>query len=1424
MSRLFLNRYITSLLLLVCLCCRAAADDVKLQSSELNVSNGLPSNSVQFMQQDSKGFMWFATAQGLVRYDGKTLTDYHRDIRTQGRLGLADEVVTRLHEDRHGYLWIRGHNFDYSCYDLQQGRFVPYLGTDSLGNYTNIEIFPDGDTWLFSTAGGGAIRVSYGKDRRLSAQIFSARKRNLPSDNVRFVSPDRRGRVWIGTDKGLTVYQNGKTRIIDRKNFIIGPVEHGDDIYMLSNHGRIFKAGADVLTPVAQLPLRGRKIITGNLYAAGKWYVFSDAGVNVYDFGTGKATVDPVLDIPYGRVLTDSRGDYWVYNDTGKVRFIDRKTGRMRQLTLIPDEVVRKIDSERYSVVRRDDGYIWISTYGNGLFLYDPRTDALQHVSAGKQKTDLLNSNYITHLAADNAGGVWLSMERAGLQRVNIHNSGVTRLVPDPAEDVSRANRIKLVLPRPDGSVLVGGGDRQLISYRDGKAESESMLPANAYSAVTDGKGTVWIATRGAGLVVGDRIYSHDDSDASSVAQNDIFALCRDRKRRIWIGTKDNGIDLAVPDGADGYVFRHFLSPVTAANSIRALSVGRDGRIWAATFGGLLVFDPDRLIKGEPPVRFSSDDGTFCANDLRSLCPQPDGDGMWVGTRSEGVSLCTLSPDGKTLNYRKYTSDNGLVNNVVQSIRTDRRGNLWIGTENGMSRLDVGNGIFETFFFAPDFTGNVYSENTAAIDAHGRLYFGTDRGVTVIDPALIADKTNAPPVTLTGLHINGSAVTPMSENSPLTRDLAYSDEIRLRHYQNSLEIDFSSLDFNDDGETQYTYWLENYDKGYSPATSQSHATYKYLEAGTYVFHVRTVSGSRQGEETTLRIVIAPPFWKSWPAILLYILLAAVALYFIWRTVVKFNRLHTQMAVEKQLTEHKLVFFTNISHEFRTPLTLIRGAMEKIDRIPGMPGDAREALRTMDKSTGRMMRLINQLITFRKIQKNKFILRLQETEVIAFLNDIFVSFNELAEQNDITYRFVHTVDTYTMFIDRDSLDKIVYNLISNAFKYTPTGGAIILEAGPAVTDGQFEIRVTDTGVGIPKEKQADLFSRFMQTAFSHDSMGVGLNLSHELVKILKGTIRYDDNPVGGAVFTVTLPTDKNVYRPDDFYTGPDEAVPTEEIRQENTVLPVDFTEKYKDLIGPLNSHKILVIEDDPDVRRFIMDELGKYFEVQGAPDGQAGLEKAREWDPDLIVCDVMMPVMNGLEVTRKLKHDLATSHIPVILLTALGSVESHTEGIDSGADAYVTKPFSLQLLLTRIIRLIEQRARLKEKYTNEPGMIHTAMYTTDRDKEFAERMNRVLEANMANSDFSIDDFAAQMNMSRTTFYKKIKGITGYSPVEYLKIIRMKKASELLLSPDGLTVSEVAYKVGFDDPFYFSKCFKQQFGLAPVHFQRGSRPKS
>lgn len=770
---------------------------------------------------------------------------------------------------------------------------------------------------------------------------------------------------------------------------------------------------------------------------------------------------------------------------------------------------------------------------------------------------------------------------------------------------------------------------------------------------------------------------------------------------------------------------------------------------------------------------------------------------LWLTVPGEGL-VCMQ--DGK---FRILDASQGLINNMVQSVVETEDGNLWVSTQQGVSCWKAKDKSFDNYLFSRVMMGNVYNENSAVCLDDGRVLLGGNYGLTIINPSRIS-------------HVKG-------QTSVVFTSHPYSDEMTLSYEERSPKINFSTLDYSDVNNVKYTYWLEGYDSSWSVPSPTPWVNYQNLPFGSYRLHVKaSYSDGIWGKESVLDICVELPFYLSVWAWVFYALFLTVVIIMVAKSIREKNILKGKIKFEQELIRYKLVFFTNIAHEFRTPLTLIQGSLEKEKRIMKANHwqlELEKTVRTMDKSVQRMLRLIDQLLEFRKMQAGKLKLSLQETDVVMFVQGICKMFDDAAESKQIDFKLESQLPAYLMYLDQQKMDKVVFNLLSNAFKYTPVKGRIVVSL--AFQEGKLTVRVADTGVGIPKEKQAQLFSRFMQSSYTGENFGIGLHLTHELVKVHHGEISFHDNEGGGAVFVVKIPLDKECYEESDFLieNNPILVAPVDSV-----IKPEDEKKEPQkaDADEPLNRKTILLVEDDNDVRDFLASELESCFNLRVATDGQMGLAMAKEEDFDLVVSDVMMPGMNGFELTKRLKNKFETCHIPVILLTALSTDDKVLEGTESGADAYITKPFSPQLLVARIFQLLDQRERLKQKFSKEGQTVRSAMCASDQDQMFVRRLDAVIYPRLGEQDLSVDKVAGLLRMGRTLFYRKVRGVTGYTPNDYIRVLRMKKAAELLAKGDN-NVSEVAYAVGFDNPYYFSKCFKAQYGMPPSQYIKQEQAK-
>lgn len=1078
--------------------------------------------------------------------------------------------------------------------------------------------------------------------------------------------------------------------------------------------------------------------------------------------------------VPNGRVLTDNKGGKWIYNNTGILRKVVGDS--LITLRLLPNET-NYIDYERFNIVEDNHGLVWISTYGKGLFVFNHDLNQGQHFVANEKGESPIASNYLLCITADRRDGVWVSAEYGGVAHLQVMDKGVVRIFPNGRENLDLSNVVRMVKKQRDGSVMVGTRDGCLYHYSADMAQMlvKSHFDSNIYSVVEMPQGRMWIGTRGKG------IYGIPGLDFKN---KKVFCLKPDDRGRMWIGTFGEGLSVAIPRG-EGYEVRTFFADSVGLNEVRCLAIDRKGMLWGGTSGGLFCVDPTRFAADGKGLRVYKR-----GSEIHDMLVDRQGR-LWLTVPGEGL-VCMQ--DG---NFRILDASQGLINNMVQSVVETEDGNLWVSTQQGVSCWKAKDNSFDNYLFSRVMMGNVYNENSAVCLDDGRVLLGGNYGLHIINPSRIS-------------HVKG-------QTSVVFTSHPYSDEMTLSYEERSPKINFSTLDYSDVNNVKYTYWLEGYDSSWSVPSPTPWVNYQNLPFGSYRLHVKaSYSDGIWGKESVLDISVEPPFYLSVWAWVFYALFLTVVIVMVVKSIREKNILKGKIKFEQEFTRYKLVFFTNIAHEFRTPLTLIQGSLEKEKRIMKTNHwqlELEKTVRTMDKSVQRMLRLIDQLLEFRKMQAGKLKLSLQETDVVMFVQGICKMFDDAAESKQIDFKFESQLPAYLMYLDQQKMDKVVFNLLSNAFKYTHAKGTISVSL--SFTD-VMTIRVADTGVGIPQEKRELLFSRFMQSSYTGESFGIGLHLTHELVRTHHGEITYQENEGGGSVFVVTIPLQKDCYEASDFLV------------KDSPILKADLTkerdgqeEKTTDAVpsapsAPLNRRTILLIEDDNDVREFLLSELESCFDLKVASDGKAGIAMAKELDVDLIVSDVMMPGMNGFELTKRLKNSFETSHIPIILLTALSTDENVLEGTESGADAYITKPFSPQLLMARILQLLNQREILRQKFGKVPQEIRSAMLRNEQDSLFVKRLDSIVYSRLGEQDLSVDKVAGLLHLGRTIFYKKVRGTTGYTPNEYIRVIRLRKAAELLKEGEK-NVSEVAYAVGFDNPYYFSKCFKEQFGMPPSHYR-------
>lgn len=1349
---------------------------IEVKAKRVTIQEGLPSNVVSDMQQDQKGFLWFSTYNGLARYDGNVVTTYF-DNDSTGVSALIGRTKKALEDVTYKKLWVYSSSERLTCLNMVDGKEEKYCQEVEKLHFTKWKLVCDGMFWLWG-AKDGAMLVDYRSGSFLTRRFAQA---EIGSSQVPLIDSLDKDNVVLCTMDKVFLYSGGRLSCMAKGMRMSRTRPFHHKMLMVSERGDVYVLRQRKLQRFSHVAYVDGEVATGDLLMGNRWILFTNRRSFSIDVRTGEvAECEGEWLIPNGRVLTDNKGRKWIYNKTGVLRLV--RQDKLVPLSLFPQQTTNYIDHERFHIVEDNHGLIWISTYGKGLFVFNQDLTQSQHFVADKLGESPIASNYLLGIIADRHDGVWVSSEYGGVSHIQVMDKGVERIYPNGEGNMDFSNVVRMVKKMNDGTVMVGTRAGSLYHYSADMSQvlGKSHFDSNVYGIVQMPNGETWIGTRGKG------IYGAKGLDFKD---RNVFCMASDAKHRMWIGTFGKGLSLVYPR-KDGYGVKTFFADSVGLNEVRCMVIDKHGVLWCGTSGGLIRIPVDEFVKDASRYK------TYVRDyEIRDVIVDRQGR-LWLSASGDG--LVQVEPgDGETEpKFHVFNTSNGLVNNLVQSVVDTPDGNLWISTQQGVTAWNARKKSFENYMFSRNPMGNVYNENSAVCLDDGRVVLGGNC-LTVIQPSRLS-------------HVSGLT-------DVVFTSYPYSDEITLTYEQRSPNIHFSTLDYSDVRNVKYTYRLEGFDQAWSQPSSTPWAAYQKLPAGKYLLHVKAcTSDGTWGKESTLVIRIKPPFYLTSWAIMIYVLLVLGVIILVVKFVHDKNVLRNRIRLEQELTRYKLVFFTNIAHEFRTPLTLMQGSLEKEKRIMKAnrwQTELEKTIRVMDKSVQRMLRLIDQLLEFRKMQAGKLKLSLQETDAVMFVKGICRMFDDAAESKEIAYSFESSEPAHAMFLDQQMIDKVVFNLLSNAFKYTPAKG--IISVSLSFTD-VMTIRVADTGVGIPQEKREQLFSRFMQSSYTGESFGIGLHLTHELVRTHHGEITYQENEGGGSVFVVTIPLQKDCYEASDFLVKDSPILKADLAKQRD-----GQEEKTTDAVpsapsAPLNRRTILLIEDDNDVREFLLSELESCFDLKVASDGKAGIAMAKELDVDLIVSDVMMPGMNGFELTKRLKNSFETSHIPIILLTALSADENVLEGTESGADAYITKPFSPQLLMARILQLLNQREILRQKFGKEPQEIRSAMLSNEQDSLFVKRLDSIVYSRLGEQDLSVDKVAGLLHLGRTIFYKKVRGTTGYTPNEYIRVIRLRKAAELLKEGEK-NVSEVAYAVGFDNPYYFSKCFKEQFGMPPSQYR-------
>jgi ligand-binding sensor domain-containing protein/AraC-like DNA-binding protein/anti-sigma regulatory factor (Ser/Thr protein kinase) len=1424
--------------------------------------DGLSHDGVLCITQDKEGFIWFGTWDGINRFDGSNFVTYK--ARPGDNSSLKNNKIRDIIEDKLGYLWVKTYDRKVYRFDKSSEKFLALNNSNNKGDlesYPIDKIIPlsNGDVWLISENGSLILIHNDKNEKLLKAENFTKNNLFLRDRKVSFVFEDQYKRLWIGTDKGLSClvesngnyqsYFKGRIDVFAEKLNFLEAAKNQNGMAFTTSKGHLITYD----NVIKQFVIRNitNNIPINNIYVSKDQNIYlSTIGKGLFIFNNDLKTIEnPKFNgfSSFSTISEDTYGNIWLepelegvvkYSpETNSFKYFNHKK---EQNTTTPIKG-KFIQDKNYKVFNDVNGYTWISMKGGGFGFYNPIEDKIEYFKNEPGSTTQQFSNVVVSAFSDNKGVLWLSTRNGGINKAVFSGNNFNHHVLVQNSTNRLENEVRAIHEDSDGKIWITTKIGDLYVYQSNRLianviDSEEKL-GTIYTIKETRNGIIWIGTKGQGLIKATPIndertkykikrFVNDPQDLESLSNDHIYSILEDNKGQIWVGTFGGGLNKIVQIG-EKVRFKNINTtlhqyPASTFNVIRYLANGPDGNIWIGTTDGLLRFDPTQnldQVKFKKSVKIQGSISSIGNNDVQYIYVTKNED-VYIGTFGGGLNKVSKPKSiDENLKFEVFTQEAGLSNDIVLSITEDDNNHLWIATENGLSRFNLETYEFRNYDSYDGLPRSGFSEASCFKSKTGELYFGCTRGYLYFNPKKIEQKKYHSNLVFTNFQLFNNRINPDDHHSVSRKSINELEEVVLKHDENFITIDFAVLDFRAVNNLNYSYILEGFDKNWHQIKSQKKATYTKLPPGKYIFKVKVTNPDYflKTPHKSINIIVKPPFWKTWWAYLFYSCIGVFAFMLIRRNTLILIKLRNKVLVEEKLTEMKLQFFTNISHELRTPLTLIVNPLDKIYQTENLSEKGQHYLNIVNKNTNRMVRFINQLLDFRKIQNNQLKLKVCEFNIVDFIKDLSLYFDDILDQKNIKLNFLSESNMVNVFADKEKIDIVFYNILSNAIKFTPKNLSISVDIEE--NDKNVLIKFIDEGIGINKSELEEIFELYHEGDHQQDKAfkgtGIGLALSKEIVLAHKGKIYAKNNEERGMTFTVELLKGKEHFKLDDLIVEDFMGLTAKQtVIDKKGNLNVDFNQKNE----KSNLPKLLIVEDNSDLRELIKDQFNDIYEIIEAENGEEGLSLAIENLPDVIISDVMMPVLDGIQMLDQIKTNMKTSHIPVILLTARSSIENQISGLSYGADFYVTKPFHADYVHHLIDNLLNQRKKIVENILENNKTLILApseIVITSKDEIFLKEVINIIEKGMFDSQFNIDSVATAIGMGRTTFYKKLKSLTSLSPVEFVREIRLKRSKQLLSSKQ-YSVSEVAYMTGFTSSGYFSTCFKEKYGCSPSDF--------
>ena len=1322
-------------------------------------NEGLSNSLINKIYQDRKGFIWVATEDGLNRFDGMQFKSFYAD--DEDKNSLKNNFVTAMAEDNRGNLWV-GQINGLQVYDHETESFreIEFYASDERTHLyiSSIIVSSTGDIWM-TTSGYGLILV----DHETGELNYNTRlNKKLISLYLRYVFEDKEGVLWIGSDnEGLNSY-NPQTGEI----FLYSETENGRKALPSNNISTICEDNS------------------GFIYAGSLKGGLVRINKQTKEVEPVKSANPEETDLPVKSLLFDSKNRLWVGTDGFGLKMLNPKTNMLESYSLntSPFDFSK---SKIHSLIEDNAGNIWAGIFQKGLYLFAETPEIFKHYGYSAFGDNSIGSSCVTSIVGI-GNQLWVGTDGDGIYKVNLNNQQIDHVLLSNEEGKNNGNNILTIYNGKDDYVWLGTYFNGLIRY-------------NKKTGAT-------------------KMYKNNPEDMNSLVNDNITYITEDDSGKLWLATLGDGICSFDPEqekfypGLNGDELLNSQIP----KFVNSIYIDHKQNLWIGTYVGLLYFD----VRSQTLRHFNKTNGALKNNTV--LAVQSDHAGnIWVGTYGGLVKINVSTFETKT-----YTTDDGLCNNVVCAINEDEFEKLWISTHDGLSRFDPGDGTFTNYYAFDGIQANEFYRNSTFKSEKQEIYFGGINGMTEIKRNYREYSRQIRDVILTDFMRFNKPVEigdKSGKHTILRKSVVLTDTIRLHERDNVFSIGFTSVELAFQSRISYEYMMEGFDENWIRTNSLNRrATYTNLGDGTYKFRVRGVDKGQYSNPREVTIIIYPRWYKTvWAKMLWSILLCTLFL----GIILLYKEIIRRRHLEK-MNEMKMQFFINISHEIKTPLTLIIDPLEKL--LTQKTDEKTLRLHNVIyQNACRISRLVNQLMDVRRIDKGVILVKFQKVNLYHFIREVAQAYEIAANEKNITFSIDTTDENIEVWIDPLNFEKVILNLLSNAFKFTPPGGSVELKMSQVVEKDrdkklveQVRIVVRDSGIGIRESDIERIFNRFYQVEPDDPAYrggtGVGLHLSRALVNLHKGEITAGNRTDGpGSQFIIHLPLGNK-------------HLPKEDIVTQETILPPPSHKVHRRFLPELSKimasnvsrsgkrYKILVVDDEEEIRDYLTSELSDRYKVITAADGKHAYELAREEKPNLIISDIMMPGMDGIMLCKKIKGNIQTGYIPVILLSALSKDENRAEGIDTGADMYIVKPFSSAFLKKIIANILENRRKVYEQIKAEEGQYDIEhIELKSHDEILMQKVMTIIKNNIASEKLNVEMLAEGVGISRVHMHRKLKQLTNLSARDLIRNVRMNQAAYLLANKD-VNVSEVAYAVGYSTLSHFSNTFKAHYGVSPKEY--------